>query len=85
VIVLGHPVVCGYEGHLWSHGLDYQARLAKLNDMMNGEPGWQQKATELGVAFIFWGPLEFARWPDSKLPWTKENTGPSLHRVGSQE
>jgi len=85
VIVLGHPVVCGYEGHLWSHGLDYQPRLAKLNDMMNGESDWRQKAAELGVNFIYWGPLESAKWPDSKLPWAKENTGPSLHQVGSQK
>ncbi len=78
VLVLGHPVVCGYDGHLWSHGLDYQARMAKLNEMMNGEPGWRQKAAELGVSFIYWSPLEVARWPDSKLPWAKEN-GFALH------
>lgn len=85
VLMLGHPVVCGYEGHLWSHGLDYQARLAALNEMMAGDPGWQQKARELGVDAIYWSDLEKARWPDSKLPWAKENGMPSLHKIGTND
>jgi len=80
VLMLGHPVVCGYEGHLWSHGLDYKKRLESLNSLMMGEPGWQEKASGLGVAYVYWGELERKRWPDSKLPWSKELT-PSLHRI----
>jgi hypothetical protein len=80
VLVLGHPVVCGYEGHLWSHGLDYQGRLAGLNSMMNGEPGWEEKACEMGVSAIYWGSMEAKRWPDSRLPWSNERL-PSLHRL----
>ena len=80
VLMLGHPVVCGYEGHLWSHGLDYKERLATLNSMMRGEPGWREKARALGVRYLYWSDLEGKRWPDSKLPWAKE-TAPALHRV----
>ena len=80
VLVLGHPVVCGYEGHLWSHGLDYEGRLAALNALMNGESGWQERARRLGVSLIYWSDLEAKRWPDSKLPWARETT-PSLHRI----
>lgn len=80
VLMLGHPVVCGYEGHLWSHGLDYKGRLEALNAVMNGEPGWKEEARALGVSFLYWGDLEKARWPDSKLPWAKDGA-PSLHAV----
>jgi hypothetical protein len=34
VILLGWPVVCGYEGMLWAHGLDYQETLRKLQDVL---------------------------------------------------
>jgi hypothetical protein len=81
VLISGHPVVCGYEGHLWSHGLDYSKRLALLNDIMNGREGWREKARSLGVSRIYWSDLEAVRWPDSKLPWAKEVASPSLHRV----
>ena len=80
VLILGHPVVCGYEGHLWSHGLDYKGRLALLNSLMMGEPGWRDKARSLGVSYLYWSDLEAKRWPASQLPWAKE-TSPSLHRV----
>jgi hypothetical protein len=80
VLMLGHPVVCGYEGHLWSHGLDYKGRWKRLDALMKGAPDWKEAATDLGVSFIVWGPMEAARWPDSKFPWAKDPT-PSLHRV----
>jgi hypothetical protein len=48
--------------------------------MMMGEKGWQQKARDLGVGYIYWSELEASRWPDSKLPWAKE-TKPTLHQV----
>lgn len=80
VLMLGHPVVCGYEGHLWSHGLDYRERWDLLQGVMRGDPGWADKARKLGVSHIYWSDLEAKRWPDSKLPWAKE-TVPALHRV----
>ena len=83
VIILGHPVVCGYEGHLWSHGLDYKGRLDALNNLMKGESGWQAQARKLGVSHIYWSDLEAKRWPDSKLPWAKETT-PALHEIPKQ-
>ena len=80
VLMLGHPVVCGYEGHLWSHGLDYKARWEALDSIMNGESGWRNKAKELGVSSIYWSETESGRWPASKLPWAGE-TEPAVHRV----
>ncbi len=78
VLLAGHPVVCGYEGHLWSHGLDYKDRLATLDAVMKGEAGWKEKARGLGASHIYWSDLESKRWPDSKLPWAKE-TGTALY------
>jgi hypothetical protein len=80
VLLAGHPVVCGYEGHLWSHGLDYKDRLATLDSVMKGEAGWKEKARGLGASHIYWSDLEAKRWPDSKLPWAGDVT-PSLHRA----
>lgn len=80
VLLLGHPVVCGYDGHLWSHGLDYQGRMEQLNAIMNGEPGWEEKARHLGVSAIYWSDLEMEHWPTSALPWAGEST-PSLHKI----
>ena len=84
VLMLGHPVVCGYEGHLWSHGLDYKTRWDALNAVMNGESDWREKARALGVSYIFWGDPEKNRWPDSKLPWVKDSK-PSLHPLAGGE
>lgn len=80
VLLSGHPVVCGYEGHLWSHGLDYKQRWADLDRIMKGDPGWSEQARQMGVAAIYWSDLEAKRWPGSKLPWAKEK-GSSVHPV----
>lgn len=80
-LMLGHPVVCGYEGHLWSHGLDYKKRWEILESIMKGESDWRENAKELGVSHIYWGDLEAKRWPESKLPWVNGESAPTLHRV----
>jgi hypothetical protein len=52
-ILLGRPVVCGYEGHLWSHGLDYKETLAKLRNVMNSGPEWISDANDIGAVWIY--------------------------------
>ena len=57
VILLGYPVVCGYDGHLWSHGLRYQEPLGKLRSVLRRESGWLDTAAELGAKWIYFrGP-----------------------------
>ena len=51
-ILLGRPVVCGYEGHLWSHGLDYRKTRAKLRNVMAAGPGWISDARDIGAKWI---------------------------------
>jgi hypothetical protein len=57
VILLGYPVVCGYEGHLWSHGLHYEEALAKLRSVLRKEIGWLDTADGLGAEWVYFrGP-----------------------------
>jgi hypothetical protein len=69
---LGRLRALGYEGHLWSHGIDYKTKLALLEGLMKGtvnEP--LRVARELGVTHIYWGPTERTQygaepnWPAS--------------------
>ena len=68
VMLLGYPVVCGYDGHLWSHGLVYQEPLAKLRSVLRQETGWKETAKELGAEWIYFrGPTPvLQRVNDSK-------------------
>ena len=68
VMLLGYPVVCGYDGHLWSHGLVYQETLAKLRSVLRQETGWKETAKELGAEWIYFrGPTPvLQRVNDSK-------------------
>jgi hypothetical protein len=79
VLLSGHRAVCGYEGHLWSHGLDYRGRWDLLDSVMKGEPGWREKARLLGVSKIYWSEIEAKRWPGSRLPWAGETKATVLH------
>jgi hypothetical protein len=54
---------------MWSHGLNYRPVEIKLGSLMNSEPGWEQNAKELGVDYLFWGPLEETNYPESAKEW----------------
>jgi hypothetical protein len=53
VMLLGWPVSCGYEGHLWSHGLDYKAKWIKLQNILSSRPGWKVDADNLNTHWVF--------------------------------
>jgi len=53
-ILLGRPVVCGYEGHLWSHGLNYRESFEKLRNVLEMKPGWESDARDVGAKWIYW-------------------------------
>ena len=52
VLLLGRPVVCGYEGHLSSHGLDYQSTLSALRNAMALGPGWEDAARSVAARAV---------------------------------
>jgi hypothetical protein len=69
VALCGRPVVAGYAGHLWSHGLDGAAVTRRLGTLMRGEPGWREEARALGASHVFWGPREQQAFGSSAQPW----------------
>lgn len=58
LVILGYPVVCGYDGHLWSHGYDYSAKYEKMGDAMRGEFPWGQTSEYFKFDYVFSGPRE---------------------------
>ncbi len=52
-ILLGRPVLCGYEGHLWSHGLDYKKNWEDLQVVLQKGPGWKDVLATLPADWIF--------------------------------
>jgi hypothetical protein len=45
--------VCGYEGHLWSHGLKYRETWDKLALVLKQQPDWRQTAQEIGAKWVY--------------------------------
>ncbi len=69
VALCGQPIVEGYAGHLWSHGIDARAVEARLRRLMLGLPGWEQAAQELDARYLFWGKSERGEFSLSARPW----------------
>ncbi|MFH1499301.1 MAG: hypothetical protein ABII82_15910, partial [Verrucomicrobiota bacterium] len=74
LLLAGQPVMLGYDGHLWSHGIDYEERLGLLRQLMLGADNWREAARKLGVRHIYWGWKEAAAYPGSSRPWSSEAT-----------
>jgi hypothetical protein len=68
----GHPVVLGYAGHLWSHGIDPSRVQEALEALMQGEPGWREAARAVDARLLFWGRRERAAFSGSSRPWEAE-------------
>ena len=52
VMLLGRPVLCGYEGHLISHGLDYHRQWDSLQTVLKRKPGWQEALKHLDAKWL---------------------------------
>ncbi len=70
LILAGRPVAAGYEGHLWSHGLDYRATYDALENLMTQQPGWRKDADRLGVDYLYWGRPERQRYTGGQKQWS---------------
>jgi len=46
-------VLCGYEGHLWSHGLDYHRQWDALQVVLKREPGWKEALNHLDAKWLY--------------------------------
>jgi len=65
LILLGRKVACGYEGHLWSHGLDYRKKFDLLRKSLSGEASWRSSGSLLDVE---WLALRNKDLPEAKPP-----------------
>jgi hypothetical protein len=65
LILLGRKVACGYEGHLWSHGLDYKEAISLLKRALTGDVSWRFSAPSLDVE---WLALRKKDLPAAKAP-----------------
>ena len=72
VALCGHPLVLGYGGHLWSHGIDASDVEGRLQALFRGEPGWREEARAVEARLLFWGFREETAFPDSARPWENE-------------
>ncbi len=73
LLLSGRVLAMGYEGHAWSHGLDYQDRLAAVKSILQGESDWREDVNSLGLRWLFWGEQEEANYPNSKQPWKADS------------
>jgi hypothetical protein len=52
LLLLGRKVACGYDGHLWSHGLPYGEKYALLKNALAGTVPWSEAAPVLQVDWL---------------------------------
>jgi hypothetical protein len=69
VALCGRPIVAGYSGHLWSHGLAPAQTESRLADLLQGAAAWRDHARDLDASHVFWGAREAAAFPASTRPW----------------
>jgi hypothetical protein len=86
LLLAGQPLILGYDGHLWSHGIDYRERLVHLEALMRGGADWRDHADKLDVDYLFWGSKETQRFNDAARGWMNQTVvhrGPAgtLYRI----
>ena len=69
LLLCGRKVVMGYPGHLGSHGIIYWPVEEDLDALMRGHPDWRIRAARLHVRYLFFGPGERRKWPNSYESW----------------
>lgn len=69
LILLGRKIAVGYDGHLWSHGIDYGESMKALGHLIDADPGWENAARKLGADYLYWGRPERQRYPASAHAW----------------
>jgi hypothetical protein len=69
VALCGQPLVAGYGGHLWSHGIQSRPVEEGLRALMMGEADWRERASGLHARYLFWGFREEGEFVGSRRPW----------------
>ncbi|MDW7739722.1 MAG: hypothetical protein SCJ97_06660 [Bacillota bacterium] len=58
----GRTIFCGYDGWLWSQGIDYSERKGIVNTMFNNPEQFALLARENGIDYVLFGPDERNRY-----------------------
>jgi len=69
LLLSGCKMAEGYAGHLFSHGIPYEARDEELTRMMMGASDWRDIAQKLHIRYLFWGTMEAVNYDGSVQPW----------------
>ena len=73
LLLLGRSLAMGYVGHVWSHGYDYAGPEAAVTSILIGQPGWRERAHQIGCRYLFWGDQEEEAYGGkSSKPWERE-------------
>ena len=83
ILLLGHKLVCGYDGHLMSHGINYTETKSDVEALLRGESNWKQLIRKLNVDYIYWGNAEAEKFPDSTKPWAEAASAVVSNKWGS--
>jgi hypothetical protein len=83
VALCGQPIVAGYAGHLWSHGIEAAPVEAELRALMEGRGDWKSHARRLSARYLFWGRRERADYPSSLRPWATDGRRAASGEWGS--
>jgi hypothetical protein len=63
IYLTGRRSLMGYDGHLWSHGMDYHARAADVKSIYTGSAEADLLLKRYGVEYVVVGPIEKAMMP----------------------
>ena len=94
VTLAGRLSLYGYEGHLWSHGLNFAARKLDVTRMYAGAPDAKELLAKYHVGYVIMGPLEHTDPVSAKIFGNEAfyrqypvaaRVGPyTLYRVGAE-
>jgi hypothetical protein len=62
VYLTGRRTLSGYDGHLWSHGIDYAQRHADLQRIYAGSPTAAPLIEQYGIEYVVVSPVERAEF-----------------------
>ena len=58
VAFLGYPLMMGFTGQLWSHGIAYNPTELKIQQIFSAKNNFVELIEQLPFEYIYWGPAE---------------------------
>jgi len=67
VYLSGRRSMLGYDGHIWSRGLNGGTRVDDIRRIYSGDAAAAELARRYGIQYLIWGPAERREYPGQ--PW----------------